>query len=77
METLRWEKELNNAEAELYKLNGQLKNNTEQIEDTTTATEDAGKSMGNLGDVVNGLTSKLGIQLPDGMKSVHERHGEP
>ena len=68
VETLRWEKELNNAEAELYKLNGQLKNNTEQIEDTTTATEDAGQSMGNLGDVVNGLTSKLGIQLPDGMK---------
>lgn len=69
VETLRWEKELNNAEAELYKLNGQLKNNTEQIEDTTTATEDAGQSMGNLGDVVNGLTSKLGIQLPGGMKS--------
>ena len=69
VETLRWEKELNNAEAELYKLNGQLKNNTEQIEDTTTATEDAGQSMGNLGDVVNSLTSKLGIQLPDGMKS--------
>lgn len=69
VETLRWEKELNNAEAELYKLNGQLKNNTEQIEDTTTATEDAGQSMGNLGDVVNGLTSKLGIQLPDSIKS--------
>lgn len=69
VETLRWEKGLNNAEAELYKLNGQLKNNTEQVEDTTTATEDAGQSMGNLGDVVNGLTSKLGIQLPDGMKS--------
>ena len=68
VETLRWEKELNNAEAELYKLNGQLENNTEQIEDTTTATEDAGQSMGNLGDVVNGLTSKLGIQLPDSMK---------
>ena len=69
VETLRWEKELNNAEAEIYKLNGQLKNNTEQIEDTTTATEDAEQSMGNLGDVVNGLTSKLGIQLPDGMTS--------
>lgn len=69
VETLHWEKELNNAETELYKLNGQLKSNTEQIEDTTTATEDAGQSMGNLGDVVNGLTSKLGIQLPDGMKS--------
>lgn len=69
VETLRWEKELNNAEAELYKLNGQLKNNTEQVEDTTTATEAAGQSMGNLGDVVNGLTSKLGIQLPDSMKT--------
>lgn len=69
VETLRWEKELNNAEAELYKLNGQLKSNTEQVEDTADATEEAGQSMGNLGDVVNGLTSKLGIQLPDGMKS--------
>lgn len=69
VETLRWEKELNNAEAELYKLNGQLKSNTEQVEDTTDATEEAEQSMGNLGDVVNGLTSKLGIQLPDGMKS--------
>lgn len=75
VETMRWEKELNNAEAELYKLNGQLKNNTEQIEDTTTATEDAGQSMGNLGDVVNGLTSKLGIQLPDGMKSAMNAMG--
>jgi chromosome segregation ATPase len=69
VETLRWEKELNNAEAELYKLNGQLKSNTEQVEDTADATEEAGQSMGNLGDVVNGLTSKLGIQLPDSMKS--------
>lgn len=69
VETLRWEKELNNAEAELYKLNGQLKSNTEQVEDTTDAIEEAEQSMGNLGDVVNGLTSKLGIQLPDGMKS--------
>ena len=69
VETLRWEKELNNAEAELYKLNGQLKSNTEQVEDTTDATEEAEQSMGNLGDVVNGLTPKLGIQLPDSMKS--------
>ena len=68
VETLRWEKELNNAEAELYKLNGQLKSNTEQVEDTTDATEEAEQSMGDLGDVVNGMTSKLGIQLPDSMK---------
>lgn len=83
VETSRWEKELANAEAELYKMENQLKRNTEQMakanEETgesaqsmgeiRDAAEEAGKGMGNLGDVVNGLTSKLGIQLPDGMKS--------
>lgn len=83
VETSRWEKELANAEAELYKMENQLKHNTEQMakanEETGEsaqsmgeigdAAEDAGKGMGNLGDVVNGLTSKLGIQLPDSMKT--------
>lgn len=83
VETCRWEKELANAEAELYKMENQLKRNTEQMakanEETGEsaqsmgeigdAAEDAGKGMGNLGDVVNGLTSKLGIQLPDSMKT--------
>ena len=68
VETSKWQKALYNAETELYKLNGQLKSNTEQVEDTTDATEEAEQSMGNLGDVVNGLTSKIGIQLPDSMK---------
>lgn len=83
VETSRWEKELANAEAELYKMENQLKRNTEQMakanEETGEsaqsmgeigdAAEDVGKGMGNLGDVVNGLTSKLGIQLPDSMKT--------
>lgn len=83
VETSRWEKELANAEAELYKMENQLKRNTEQMakanEETGEsaqsmgeigdAAEDAEKGMGNLGDVVNGLTSKLGIQLPDSIKT--------
>lgn len=83
VETSRWEKELANAEAELYKMENQLKRNTEQMakanEETGEsaqsmgeigdAAEEAGKGMGNLGDVVNGLASKLGIQLPDSMKT--------
>lgn len=83
VETSRWEKELANAEAELYKMENQLKRNTEQMakanEETGEsaqsmgeigdAAEEAGKGMGNLGDVVNELTSKLGIQLPDSMKT--------
>lgn len=59
--TMQWQTSLNNAEAELNNLNNQFDENKQKI-------ADSGKEMGNLGDVVNGLTSKLGIQLPDGMK---------
>lgn len=60
--TMQWQTSLNNAEAELNNLNNQLDENKQKIADSS-------KEMGNLGDVVNGLTSKLGIQLPGGMKS--------
>lgn len=60
--TMQWQTSLNNAEAELNNLNNQFDENKQKI-------ADSGKEMGNLGDVVNGLTSKLGIQLPNGMKS--------
>lgn len=60
--TMQWQASLNNAEAELNNLNNQFDENKQKI-------AESGKEMGNLGDVVNGLTSKLGIQLPDGMKS--------
>lgn len=60
--TMQWQTSLNNAEAELNNLNNQFDENKQKI-------VDSGKEMGNLGDVVNGLTSKFGIQLPDSMKS--------
>ena len=60
--TMQWQTSLNNAEAELNNLNNQFDENKQKI-------ADSGKEMGNLGDVVSGLTSKLGIQLPDSMKS--------
>ena len=59
--TMQWQASLNNAKAELNNLNNQFDENKQKI-------ADSGKEMGNLGDVVNGLTSKLGIQLPDSMK---------
>lgn len=60
--TMQWQTSLNNAEADLNSLNNQVDENKQKI-------ADSGKEMGNLGDVVNGLTSKLGIQLPNSMKS--------
>ena len=59
--TMQWQTSLNNAEADLNNLNNQFDENKKKIEESS-------KEMGNLGDVVNGLTSKLGIQLPDSMK---------
>ena len=41
---------------------------SERTGETEEALVNSNKEMGNLGDVVNGLTSKLGIQLPDSMK---------
>lgn len=60
--TMQWQTSLNNAEADLNSLNNQVDENKQKI-------ADSGKEMVNLGDVVNGLTSKLGIQLPDSMKT--------
>lgn len=60
--TMQWQTSLNNAEADLNNLNNQFDENKKKIEESS-------KEMGNLGDVVNGLTSKLGIQLPDSMKT--------
>lgn len=59
--TMQWQTSLNNAEAELNNLNNKLDENKEKI-------EESGKETGNLGDVVNGLTEKFGIKLPEGMQ---------
>lgn len=59
--TMQWQTSLNNAEAELNNLNNKIDENKEKI-------EESGKETGNLGDVVNGLTEKFGIKLPEGMQ---------
>ena len=66
--TMSWQRKLNDAEAELSRLNNQVDENNEKI-------AEAQKSTGNLGDVVGGLTEKFGIQLPDGMKKTMNSMG--
>ena len=66
--TMAWQTSLNNAEAELNKLNNQIDENNEKI-------KESGEDMGNLGDTVGDLTSKFGIQLPDGMKGTMNKMG--
>lgn len=60
--TMQWQTSLNDAEANLNKLNSEFEENKKKI-------EESGNEMTGLGDIVNGLTQKFGIQLPDSMKS--------
>lgn len=57
--TMQWQTSLNNAEAELNKLSSELDENKEKI-------EESGKKTTGLGDALEDVAGKLGINLPDG-----------
>ena len=59
-QTQKWVKQLNNAEAEEFKLQHQL-------EETNKKLDNQGKEMVGLGDTVDQLADKFGIHLPDGV----------
>ena len=59
--TMKWQTSLNNAEAELARLNNTVAENNEKMRESE-------KETGNLGDITEKLTQKFGISLPDGMK---------
>lgn len=59
--TMKWQTSLNNAEAELARLNNTVEENNEKMQESE-------KETGNLGDITEKLTQKFGISLPDGMK---------
>lgn len=60
--TMKWAASLNHAEAELYDLNGQLRQNQQQMEQLNS------KTVG-LGDSIDDLAGKFGLSLPEGIKS--------
>lgn len=66
--TKQWQTSLNNAETELIKMERELRNNEDAQKDLANSTENLDKEMKGLGDALNDLTSKFGINLPDGMK---------
>jgi hypothetical protein len=74
-QTMGWQTKLNNAEAELIKLNKAVDENGSELQEAAKKTDELGdqqdatkgQTLG-LGDALGGLTSKLGINLPDGAK---------
>lgn len=74
--TKRWQTSLNNAQAELVKMERELKANSDAIEKTNgelagldEGFDDTIGSGKGLGDVLDDLTGKLGINLPEGATS--------
>ena len=74
--TQNWQVSLNKAEAELQRMNGELDENREAQAQTQQATDETalsfeafeGESKG-LGDALASVSSKLGIELPQGLQS--------
>ena len=74
--TKRWQTSLNNAQAELVKMERELKANSDAMEknnedlaDLDEGLDDTIGSGKGLGDVLDDLTGKLGINLPEGATS--------
>lgn len=74
--TKRWQTSLNNAQAELVKMERELKANSDAMEknneDLSNLDEGFDDTIGSgkgLGDVLDDLTGKLGINLPEGATS--------
>lgn len=64
--TKEWEAQLYDAEATLNKLNSELDENTGKIEENGKAVEDTEEGHVKLGDAINTVAGKLGINLPEG-----------
>ena len=74
--TKRWQTSLNNAQAELVKMERELKANSDAMEKNNEALADLDEGFDDtigsgkgLGDVLNDLTGKLGVNLPEGATS--------
>lgn len=65
--TQQWRVSLNNEQAQLLKLEQQMKDNTDAIENYGKAQEEVQENTSGLGDVIQTLADKAGIQLPQGL----------
>ncbi|MBR4472514.1 MAG: hypothetical protein IKS55_02645 [Oscillospiraceae bacterium] len=67
--TMRWQKSLNDAEAEVLKTENAIRENNEALADMQVQmgeTSDSGKG---LGEILDSLAGKFGVDLPEGIKT--------
>lgn len=66
--TLKWQQSLNNAEAELQRLNNAVDENNRKMQEAEQGMEKSADEAQTLGDKVGALAERFGIKLPDGIK---------
>ena len=81
--TSAWKVSLNNAEAELVKLERELRDNKEAVREAEEAYSSMSDALGgteteakSLGEMVEDLAGKLGVDLPDGAKEALDALGD-
>lgn len=67
-EALNWVKSLNDAEAEVYNTEAAIRKNNEVLEEAKTDMQEVERSGEGLGTMLESITGKFGVSLPDGIK---------
>lgn len=65
--TKQWQTSLNNAKAELVKMEGQMDDNNKAIKTFGKETDESREKIGGLGNALSQVAEKMGIQLPQGV----------
>lgn len=73
--TQQWRVSLNNEQAQLLKLEQQMKENTEAIEHYGEAQEEVQEKTVGLGEVIQTLADKAGVKLPQGLTKAADKLG--
>lgn len=71
--TQSWAQRLNNAEADLYKIQGHLEKNQEAMRKLSEETDDSSEAMGSFSDALKDVADKLGIQLSPGVEAAIDK----
>lgn len=75
-QTQAWAQKLNNAEAELVKMERSLAANQEEMDKLSDNTEDGSGNMERFGDALKSVADRLGVQLPEGVQNTIDKLGQ-
>lgn len=67
-EALKYTKQLNDAEAQVYNTESAIRENNEALDEAKEKMEETGEATEGLGSMLDSVAGKFGVSLPDGLK---------